>query len=89
LVLSHIEPHYNDAVVRTKSHPLAALAAIEDRIWCINKEQPVTDVKSMEQLVSASNAQPRFQTFLLGVFGALGLLLALAGIYGVISYSVR
>jgi putative ABC transport system permease protein len=75
-------------VVRTKSDPLAALAAIEDRIWSINKEQPVTDVKSMDQLVSASNAQPRFQTFLLGVFGALGLLLALVGTYGVISYSV-
>jgi putative ABC transport system permease protein len=75
-------------VVRTQSDPLAALSAIEDRIWSINKEQPVEDVESMEQLVSASNAQPRFLTFLLGVFGALGLLIALVGIYGVISYSV-
>ncbi len=75
-------------VVRTKSDPLAALSAIEERIWSINKEQAVTDVKSMEQLVSASNAEPRYQTFLLGLFGGLGLLLALVGIYGVISYSV-
>ena len=75
-------------VVRTKSDPLALVSTIQQRIWTINSAQPLDDVKSMDQLVSASNAAPRFQTFLLGIFGALGLLLALVGIYGVISYSV-
>lgn len=75
-------------VARTQSDPLAALSAIEGRIWSINKEQPIEEAESMEQLVSASDAQPRFQAFLLGAFGALGLLIALVGIYGVISYSV-
>ncbi len=75
-------------VVRSKGDPLALVSAIQDRIWSINKGQPLDNVKSMDQLVAASNAQPRFQTFLLAFFGALGFLLALVGIYGVISYSV-
>jgi len=75
-------------VMRTKTDPLAVVSAVQDRIWSINNAQPIDDVESMDQLVSRSNAQPRFQTFLLGIFGALGLLLALVGIYGVISYFV-
>ena len=75
-------------VVRTRTDPLAVVSAVQDRIWSINRAQPVENIESMDQLVSASNAQPRFETFLLGVFGALGLLLAVVGIYGVISYSV-
>ncbi|HEV2206282.1 MAG TPA: ABC transporter permease [Candidatus Acidoferrales bacterium] len=75
-------------VVRTKSDPLATLSAVENRIWSIDKAQPVENVATMDQLLSESHAAPRFQTFLLGVFGGLGLLLAVVGIYGVISYSV-
>ncbi|MGB6233508.1 MAG: ABC transporter permease, partial [Candidatus Acidiferrales bacterium] len=75
-------------VVRTKTDPLAVVSAVQERIWSLNKSQPIENIESMDQLVSASNAQPRFETFLLGGFGALGLLLAVVGIYGVISYSV-
>ena len=74
--------------VRTKGDPLAMVSAIQERIWSIDKDQPVTDVRSMDQLVAESNAAPRFQTLLLGIFGGLGLVLAVIGIYGVISYSV-
>lgn len=75
-------------VVRTKADPLALVSGIQRRIETLNKEQAIDNVASMEQAVAQSNAQPRFETFLLGLFGALGLLLALVGIYGVISYSV-
>ncbi|MFI5125736.1 MAG: FtsX-like permease family protein, partial [Candidatus Acidiferrales bacterium] len=75
-------------VVRTKAEPLGVVSAIQDRIWSLDKAQPVEDIKSMDQMVASANAAPRFQTFLLGIFGALGLLLAVVGIYGVISYSV-
>ncbi|MGB7023819.1 MAG: ABC transporter permease [Candidatus Acidiferrales bacterium] len=75
-------------VVRTKAEPFGVVSAIQDRIWSLDKAQPVEDIKSMDQMVARGNAAPRFQTFLLGIFGALGLLLAVVGIYGVISYSV-
>ncbi|MGC1106781.1 MAG: FtsX-like permease family protein, partial [Candidatus Acidiferrales bacterium] len=75
-------------VLRTKADPLAVVSAVQERIWSLNKSQPVENIESMDQLVADSNAAPRSQTFLLGAFGALGLLLAVVGIYGVISYSV-
>ncbi|MGH9728164.1 MAG: ABC transporter permease, partial [Candidatus Acidiferrales bacterium] len=75
-------------VVRTKAEPLALVSAIQDRIRSLDNTQPIENVKSMDQMVARANAAPRFQTFLLGIFGALGLLLAVVGIYGVISYSV-
>ena len=75
-------------VVRAAGNPFALVSAIQNRIWSVDKDQPITNIESMDQLVAKSNASPRFQTFLLGIFGALGLLLAVVGIYGVISYSV-
>ncbi|HKV28476.1 MAG TPA: ABC transporter permease [Candidatus Acidoferrales bacterium] len=75
-------------VVRTKAAPLAVVSAIQERIWSLDKTQPIENIKSMDQMIASSNAAPRFQTVLLGIFGALGLVLAVVGIYGVISYSV-
>jgi len=75
-------------IVRTRANPRSLVPAIEAQIWSIDKYLPVTQVRTMDQLFAETNAAPRFQTFLLGIFGALGLLLAGVGIYGVISYSV-
>ncbi|HLV96844.1 MAG TPA: ABC transporter permease [Candidatus Acidoferrales bacterium] len=75
-------------IVRTKADPLATVSAIEERIWSIENAQSLEDVRTMDQLMAHSNAAPRFETFLLSIFGGLGLLLAIVGIYGVISYSV-
>jgi len=75
-------------IVRTQANPASLVPAIETQIWSIDRYLPVTHVRTMDQWFAETNASPRFQTMLLGIFGALGLVLAVVGIYAVISYSV-
>lgn len=75
--------------IRTKGNPLLLVSAIHEAIWSIDKDQALSDVSTMEHIVSENVAQPRFFTVLLSVFGGLAVLLAAIGAYGVISYSVR
>ena len=81
---------YQDAdfVVRTWASPALLLPALRRAVWSEDKEAPITDVETMDQVVSSRVAEPRFQAILLGSFGALGLFLAMGGIYGVVSYGV-
>lgn len=75
-------------IVRTLEDPAAMTPALQRAIWSEDKDAPATDVTTMDQLVKAEFAEPKFQTLLLGSFGAFGLILAMVGIYGVISYGV-
>ncbi len=72
--------------IRTSADPLAMAPELEKIIWSIDKDQPVSHVQSMTQVISKSVAEPRFRTWLLGVFAAAGLTLTLVGLYGVVSY---
>jgi len=75
-------------VFRTKPDPLAIVAAIEDRIWSLDKNRPVTSVKTIEKQMEENTGAPRSQSVLLGIFGGLGFTLAIVGVYGVMSYLV-
>jgi predicted permease len=76
-------------VVRTEGSPTAILPAIRRANAELSSEQVISDVETMEDMLNDTIAQPRFATMLLGGFALVALLLAMIGVYGVISYSVQ
>jgi ABC-type antimicrobial peptide transport system permease subunit len=75
-------------VVRTQTEPHAVSAAVQEQLR-LATGLPVTDVRSMGEVVSLSTSRERFNMWLMTVFGVSALLLAAIGIYGLMAYSVE
>lgn len=75
-------------VLYTSVDPLALASAVRSKVYSLDAEQPVYNVKTMDQWLVQSIGTNRFNMFLISIFGSASLLLSLIGIYGVISYSV-
>jgi putative ABC transport system permease protein len=76
-------------VVRTSGDPMALARSVRDQIRAVDPDQGVSDVMTMDELLSESMARPKLQTVLLAAFGSVALILACVGIYGIVSYSVE
>jgi len=75
-------------VVRTTGDPLAVAGLARQAITAVDANVPISDVRSMEQVMSESVARPRLVMSLLLVFAGIGLVLGAVGVYGVIAYAV-
>jgi putative ABC transport system permease protein len=78
-----------DFAVRAAGDPRPLVKAIQQQVWALDKDQPVTGVRTMEELISLSVAEQRFQMLLLILFAAVAVALAVTGIFGVLSYGVN
>jgi putative ABC transport system permease protein len=75
-------------VVKTDGQPLAVAGAVREAVRAIDRNLPISDIRTMDAVAASALAQPRFVTFLLALFAATALTLAAIGIYGTISLLV-
>ena len=79
---------FNDLVVRTSGDPFSVVPAIKAQVYSVNSQQPVSQIRTMEQVIGESLAQRRFSLVLIGVFAGVSLVLAAVGVAGVMAYLV-
>jgi putative ABC transport system permease protein len=87
-LVNFLSPVYVTLVVRTASEPAVLTGAVESIVHSMERDAPVSDVTTMERVVDEELAQPKFYLLLFGTFAGVALVLAVVGVYGVISYSV-
>jgi FtsX-like permease family len=79
---------FKDIVVRTASEPHRMESEIRNQLHELDSDMPLADVRTIDEIVEAQTGGQRFTTVLLALFAVAGLVLAVVGIYGVVSYLV-
>ena len=75
-------------ILRTAGEPTAMLNTVREKIWALDRQQPLYNVRTVDQVLAQAVARPRFNMLLISILAGVALVLASVGIYGVISYSV-
>jgi predicted permease len=75
-------------MIRTSGDPLPLAGAIREQIWAIDPNLPINGVSLLDRVYAGGLAMQRFNATLMGVFAGVAVLLALIGVYGVLSYSI-
>ncbi len=71
--------------VRGRADPEALIASVKSQVWTIDKNLPVFEVRTMEQVLDEDTSQRRFESFLMSIFASLALVLASIGLFGVLA----
>jgi predicted permease len=79
---------FMELVVRTASDPRAIVGPVREMVASIDPNQPISHVRTMDQVLGGMIAQRRLNTLLFALFGVVALVLSGVGVYGIISYSV-
>ncbi len=77
-----------DLVIKTSQDPLALVASVRQIIQRVDSEQPISDIRTLEDIVSSDTSSRQTQVYALGAFAAAAFLLAAVGIHGLLSFSV-
>ena len=75
-------------VARTTGDPLRFANAVRNAIWSVDRNQPIAEVTTLDALLGSSVARPQLLAWLLSVFGFVGLILGVLGLYGLLSFAV-
>ncbi len=84
----HMPGLFATIVVRTTVEPMSLSNAIREAVWKVDPDQPMWSIRTVERMMDAKLAGPRFVMILMGVFAALAMVLAAVGVYGVVSTAV-
>jgi predicted permease len=76
-------------VVRTEGDPKSVIRAVEGQVYAVDRNDPIFDMRTMEERLETALAPQRFQLVLIGTFAGIAIILAAAGVYGVMSYLVN
>lgn len=77
----------SDLAVKTAGDPHSLVSAIQREVWSLDPEQPITNVRTLDEVLSAASAERRFNLGLLASFALLALGLAIIGVYSVFAYA--
>ncbi|HEY4086214.1 MAG TPA: ABC transporter permease [Bryobacteraceae bacterium] len=87
--LPYAQQPYVSLAIRTQVDPASLARAVQERIWAVDRDQPIAEIETADEALSQSVANRRIYLLLVSAFAVIALLVAASGVYGLISYAVE